>query len=81
MAGGGSVTAEREYYWGPLTYLFTFPALGGLLFGYDIVNSLFLMRFFMFHRVQHHLSLNKSSLVIILVRIFEVSLCFIFFFM
>jgi hypothetical protein len=36
-----SFAMVREYYLGSLANLFTFPALGGLLFGYDIVDILF----------------------------------------
>jgi hypothetical protein len=48
MAGTGGKSGakggkeEREFYWKPLAYLFTFPALGGLLFGYDIVRIAFI---------------------------------------
>jgi hypothetical protein len=38
----GGTKEERDFYWTPLAYLFTFPALGGLLFGYDIVSPPFL---------------------------------------
>lgn len=62
MAPGDS---EREYYWGPLSYLFTFPALGGLLFGYDIVRMSFRKFGSFLSRVRHPLSLSKLSLVII----------------
>lgn len=37
------MTGEQEFYWTSLSYLFTFPALGGLLFGYDIGATSFVL--------------------------------------